>query len=100
MIISRRRVWAIVRKELREYRRNRSIVTGMAILPLVFIIQPLVAVLQLSRSASGALAHEHVLLYMLGIPTLVPVIVAAYAVTTAGLLANSRAAIWMSAKRM
>lgn len=81
MSISRRRVWAIVRKEVREYRRNRSIVTGMAILPLVFIIQPLVAVLQLSRSASGALAHEHVLLYMLGIPTLVPVIVAAYAVT-------------------
>jgi ABC-type transport system involved in multi-copper enzyme maturation permease subunit len=81
MSISTRRVWAIVRKEVREYRRNRSIVTGMAILPLVFIIQPLVAVLQLTRSASSSLAHEHVLLYMLGIPALVPVIVAAYAVT-------------------
>jgi ABC-2 type transport system permease protein len=81
MSISTRRVWAIVRKEVREYRRNRFIVTGMAILPLVFIIQPLVAVLQLTRSASSSLAHEHVLLYMLGIPALVPVIVAAYAVT-------------------
>ncbi len=80
MNLSIRRLGAIVRKELREYRRNRSIVIGMAILPLVFIIEPLVAVLALARSASGGLAHEHVLLYLLGIPTLVPVFVAAYAV--------------------
>lgn len=78
--MSRRRVWAIFRKEIREYGRNRSIISGMAVLPLVFIIQPLVAVLRFSASASGALSHEHVLLYMLGIPTLVPVFVAAYAV--------------------
>jgi ABC-type transport system involved in multi-copper enzyme maturation permease subunit len=81
MSVSTRRVWAIIRKELREYRRNRSIVGGMAVLPLVFTIQPLVAVLQLTRSASSSLGHEHVLLFMLGIPTLVPIIVAAYAVT-------------------
>ena len=31
-------------------------------------------------SASSALSQEHVLVYMLGIPTLVPVFVAAYAV--------------------
>ena len=52
----------------------------MAVLPLVFTIQPLIAVLGLAESASGALAHEHVLLYMLGIPSLVPVLVAASAV--------------------
>ena len=80
MNLSARRIGAIVRKELREYRRNRSIVSGMAILPLVFSIQPLIAVLRLSTSASGALSHEHTLLYMLGIPTLVPAFVAAYAV--------------------
>ena len=78
--MSRRRIWAIVRKEIREYRRNRSVIYGMAVLPLVFAIQPLIAVLRLSSGASGGLAHEHVLLYMLGIPTLVPVFVAAYAV--------------------
>ena len=50
---------------------DRSIVSGMAILPLVFSIQPLIAVLRFSTSASGALSHEHTLLYMLGIPTLV-----------------------------
>jgi ABC-type Na+ efflux pump permease subunit len=81
MSVSPRRVGAIVRKELREYRRSGSIVVGMAILPLIFMVQPLVAVLGLTRSASSSLAHEHVLLYMLGIPTLVPIIVAAYAVT-------------------
>jgi ABC-2 type transport system permease protein len=78
--VSTRRVRAIVRKELREFRRNRSIVGAMAIFPLIFIIQPLVAVFGLTTSASGTLAHEHVLLYMLGIPALVPVFIAAYGV--------------------
>ena len=80
MSLSRRRVGAIARKELREYRRNRSLLGGMAILPLVFVIQPLIAVFALPASSSGELAHEHVLLYLLGIPSLVPVFVAAYAV--------------------
>ena len=78
--MSWRRVRAIFRKELREYRRNRSLIMGMAIFPLVFSIQPLVAVFGLSTADSSTLAHEHVLPYMLGIPTLVPIFVAAYAV--------------------
>lgn len=80
MNLSGRRVLAIFRKESREYRRNRALIAGMAILPLVFMIQPLIAVFGLTSSASSALSQEHVLLYMLGIPTLVPVFVAAYAV--------------------
>lgn len=80
MTISRRHVRAIFRKELREYRRRRTIVTGMAILPLIFLIQPMVAVLNLSSSASSGLGHEHVLLYMLAIPALVPATLAAYSV--------------------
>ena len=80
MSIHWRRVRGIVRKELAEYRRNRSLVAGMAILPLVFLIQPLVVVLRLGSETSAGLAQEHVLLYMLGIPVLVPVIVAASAV--------------------
>jgi ABC-type transport system involved in multi-copper enzyme maturation permease subunit len=78
--LSRRRVLAIARKELAEYRRNRSLVASIAVTPLVFIIQPLISVIALGQSASGALTHEHVLLYMLGIPVLVPVVIAAYAV--------------------
>jgi len=80
MTMSRRRIWAIVRKEIREYRRNRSILVAMAILPAIFIIEPLVAVLGLTAAASSTLRHEHVLLYLLGIPTLVPPVLAATAV--------------------
>jgi ABC-type Na+ efflux pump permease subunit len=80
MSMSTRRIGAILRKELREYRRNGSIVAAMAIIPLVFIIQPLVVVFVLPASASDTLAHEQLLLYMLGIPALVPAASAAYAV--------------------
>jgi ABC-type transport system involved in multi-copper enzyme maturation permease subunit len=76
--MSRRRITAIARKELREYRHNRNVIVTMAVIPVIFAIQPLVAVLGIAEST--VLAHEHVLLYMLGIPTLVPLFVAAYAI--------------------
>jgi len=78
--VSRRRVRAVFRKELREYRRNGFIVLTMAIIPLIFLIQPLVVVFALTAAAADELAHGHLLLYMLGIPALVPASVAAYAV--------------------
>ena len=78
--MSRRRIRAIFRKELREYRRNRSLIGGMAVIPLVFLVQPLVSVFALPSSASAQLAHRHELLYMLAIPALVPGLMAAYAV--------------------
>jgi len=40
----------------------------------------LISVFALDVSASTPLGHGHVLLYMLGIPTLVPSLVAAYSV--------------------
>jgi ABC-type Na+ efflux pump permease subunit len=78
--MSRGRIRAIFREELREYRRNRSLVFGMAVIPLVFLAQPLVSVFALPSSASAQLAHRHELLYMLAIPALVPGLMAAYAV--------------------
>lgn len=80
MSFDARRVRAILRKDLREFRRNRALIIGMAILPLIFLIQPFVTVFALPASASGPLSHEHVLLYALGVPVLVPVFVAAYGV--------------------
>jgi ABC-type transport system involved in multi-copper enzyme maturation permease subunit len=80
MSISRRRVRAIYRKELREYRRKGSIVWGMAILPLIFLIEPLVAVFGEPSSSASELAGHHELLYLLAIPALVPATLAAYAV--------------------
>ena len=53
MRMSTRRVRAIVRKELREYRRNRSVVVAMAIFPLIFLIQPLFVGLPASRRAAA-----------------------------------------------
>ena len=80
MSMSGRRIRAIVRKELREYRRNRSVVVTMAIFPLIFLIQPLVVVLRAPESSSATLGQMHLLLYMLAIPVLVPAAVAASAV--------------------
>jgi ABC-type transport system involved in multi-copper enzyme maturation permease subunit len=78
--VSRRGVRAIFRKELREYRHHGFIIWTMAILPLIFLIQPLIVVFALPASASAQLGHQHLLLYLLGIPALVPAAVAAYAV--------------------
>ncbi len=78
--MSPRRVRAIFSKELREYRHNGNIVYAMAILPLVFLIQPVIQVFTLSTRASATLRSEHSLLYMLAIPVLVPATLAAYSV--------------------
>ncbi len=78
--VSRRCITAIIRKELRAYRRNGSIVVAMAIIPLIFLVQPLVSVFALSSHAAHQLRQHHELVYMLGIPALVPVMLAAYAI--------------------
>jgi ABC-type transport system involved in multi-copper enzyme maturation permease subunit len=78
--ISPRRIRAIFRKELREYRRHASIVISVAIFPTVFLIQPLVVALVAPRTTVETLGHEHLLLYMLAIPVLAPAMLAAYAV--------------------
>ncbi len=78
--MSSRRVRAIFGKELREYRHNGNIVYATAILPLIFIIQPLIQVFTLSSRASAPLHHEHTLIYMLAIPVLVPAALSAYSV--------------------
>ena len=80
MSVSTRRVRAIFRKELREYRRNGSIVSAMAVIPLIFVIPPLINIFALPASSASALRHGHPLLYLLGIPAVVPAVVAAYSV--------------------
>ena len=80
MSVRPRRVRAIYRKELRQYRRNRSLILGMAILPLIFVANPLVTIFALPASSASELRHVHVLLYLLGIPAIVPTVIAAYSV--------------------
>ncbi len=78
--MSAKRVQAIFRKELREYRRNRAIVITMGLLPAIFTIQPLIQIFVLQNSSAATLAHRHPLLYMLGIPALTPAFLAAASV--------------------
>jgi ABC-type Na+ efflux pump permease subunit len=78
--IRRRAVIAIIRKELRELRRNGNVVYAMVVLPVIFTIQPLVSVFVTPAKAGAALHHEHELVYLLAIPALVPAALAAYSI--------------------
>jgi hypothetical protein len=50
------RVRAVLRKELREFRRNKLVVGTMVVLPLFFIAIPLASVLTVNaRTAPGAI---------------------------------------------
>jgi len=80
MKMSMRRVSAVARKELREYRRQRSVVLASAIFPLIFLIQPLFIIFLVPSVSAATLEQWHLLLYMLAIPVLTPTILAAYAV--------------------
>jgi ABC-type Na+ efflux pump permease subunit len=74
-------VRAVVRKELRDYRRKRSIVVTMGILPLLFLVQPVISVF-LATPGTTASQSGLVLpiLYLLLIPTIMPSTLAAYTV--------------------
>jgi ABC-type Na+ efflux pump permease subunit len=79
--MSWRRAGAILRKELREYRRNGQVfIYATAVLPLIFLAQPLIQALTIASKAAVPLRREHALIYMLAIPVLVPAALAAYSV--------------------
>ena len=80
MSVSATRIQAIFRKELQEYRRNGFIIATMATIPLGIVIFPLIEVLALPASAASALLNGDPLVILLGIPAIVPSVVAAYAV--------------------
>ena len=74
------RVDAVIRKELRDYRRKRSIVVTMAVLPAIFLIQPTLAVFLGSPSGSGDKYYRLPLLLLLLVPVIMPSTLAAYSV--------------------
>jgi len=81
--LSGRRIRAILRKELRDYRRNRVVVATMAVLPLLFVILPIIEIFDIPADAEAAEVDTIVglaLFYLLLIPALVPAVVAAYSV--------------------
>jgi ABC-2 type transport system permease protein len=83
MSFSWARVVGIVQKELRDYRRNRFVILTMAMLPLIFIIVPVVELLLIKVSVASSKFDTRIglaLLYMLVIPAIVPSVLAAYSV--------------------
>lgn len=81
--MSLRRIGAVVRKEVREYRRNRFVVTTMAVLPLVFLITPMITLFRIPASASGTVVERAVgvtSLLLLIVPIVIPPVIAAYSV--------------------
>jgi ABC-type Na+ efflux pump permease subunit len=77
------RVAAVVRKEVREFRRNRFVIGTMAVLPFVFLITPMLTIFRIPESASGPEVKASVgviSLLMLIVPIVIPPVIAAYSV--------------------
>ena len=77
------RVGAVVRKEVREFRRNRFVIVTMAVLPFVFLITPMLTIFRIPDSASGPQVKAAVgviSLLMLIVPIVIPPVIAAYSV--------------------
>lgn len=74
---------AVVRKELRDYRRNRFIVSTMAITPLAFLVLPIIVIFKAPADAQPSTVDTLIglaLLYLLLIPALVPATISAHTV--------------------
>ena len=83
MALDTNRVRAVVRKELRDFRRKRSIVVTMCILPLLFLVEPVATIFLVTPTTSGAALQKSLILpivYLLLIPTIMPSTLAAYTV--------------------
>ena len=81
MSFSWTRVGAILRKELRDYRRNRFVIGTMAATPVLFIILPTIQLI--AANATGKALSLRIglsLLYMLVIPVTMPSVMSAYSV--------------------
>lgn len=77
------RIRAVIIKELRDYRRNRFIAYTMVIMPVLFMIAPIVTIFNLPADAPSAKLNAGVgvtLLYLTLIPALVPGVVSSYAI--------------------
>ncbi|HEY3921162.1 MAG TPA: ABC transporter permease [Gaiellaceae bacterium] len=77
------RVRTVVRKEVREFRRNRLVIGTMAALPLVFLITPMLTIFRIHASASNSQVKAAVgviSLLMFIVPVVLPPMIASYSV--------------------
>ena len=77
------RIGVVVRKEFREYRRNRFVVGTMVVLPVLFLVIPIGNVLSIregmARVAVRAVVGGAMLTFFL-VPLVLPTVISAYAV--------------------
>jgi ABC-type Na+ efflux pump permease subunit len=81
--VSVKRVVSVLRKEVREFRRNRFVIVTMGVLPFIFLITPMITIFKIPDSASGPQVKAAVgviSLLMLIIPIVIPPVIAAYSV--------------------
>ncbi|HXY84524.1 MAG TPA: ABC transporter permease subunit [Gaiellaceae bacterium] len=77
------RVGPVVRREVRDFRRNRFVIVTMAALPVVFLITPMLTLFKIPDSASGPQVKAAVgviSLLLLIVPIVIPPVIAAYSV--------------------
>jgi ABC-type Na+ efflux pump permease subunit len=81
--VSLERIGAVVRKELRDFRRNRFLVGTMSVMPFVFLVSPMITLLRIPASAPSAIVDRAVgvtSLLLFVVPAVIPPIMAAYSV--------------------
>jgi len=81
--VSRQRIGSVFHKEVREFRRNRFVVGTMAVLPLIFLITPMITIFKIPADASGPqvkAAVGTISLLLLIVPIALPPVIAAYSV--------------------
>ena len=77
------RILGVMQKEMREYRRNRFVITTMAVMPLVFLVVPLLTLFKIPASAAGSQIKGAVgvmSLLLLIVPIVIPPVISAYSV--------------------
>jgi ABC-type transport system involved in multi-copper enzyme maturation permease subunit len=78
--MSRRRVRAIFRKEMREYRRNKQIISTMAFSPIGFVVFPVIFLFTVSASDVSMLYNYPVQVFSLAVTGVLPAIVGGYSI--------------------
>ncbi len=83
MSVNLGRMIAVMMKELREYRRSPFIIGTMAVLPLIFLIEPIIIIFRLGSTVPPNVVDRSVgatFLLLLITPVLIPAVLAAYSV--------------------
>jgi ABC-2 type transport system permease protein len=83
MKLDAERLGAVVRKEFRVLLRNRFIIGTMTVLPVVFLISPMIGIFRLSPGIPASIVQRFAgstFLLLLVIPVVVPAAISAYSV--------------------